>query len=274
MKKLISFVIALVLTMTNMVPTFAVESDHTIKYAEGLAYLEANNFDSHLIELMSMDEICEYATAQSTQSETLYYAFIQDKDAKNVEMKAYTQYEYDALINDVQVMENNTKTLDWIRLTILSTYQGGDNYHIACLYWWMTEPFFRWEDVVALMFDNRIIPQSGTGNAHMSYTRSDGSFTTVDCTAGIQYVGTAAYAVFDIPGWGNTDIFGALTMKAKINSVSGGPVSFNNWAYYAHMISPVSFGFSVAFPAELTFSISPQEKFEVADVGLYSTYIP
>lgn len=274
MKKAFAFALALIVLLLGVSPQAVYAAETTDAYYQGLDYLIDNGFDSRMISMMSKSEICEYAYAVSSQSDELFFKYTQDSETDTTSIEVYSNEQYISADNSQQVRASNTKTYSWMKLTITSTYLGGDNYIIKCSYDWLKDPFMRWEDIVALTFDTRIVSQKGTGVAKMSYKNSSDLPVTVDYSSRVRYSSSGVYVEFDIPGWGNNDIYGYMSTKAKINNISGGTMSFNNWAYYAHMTSLLSTDYSVSFPASVDFAISPSSSFDVANVGLLSQYTP
>lgn len=192
----------------------------------------------------------------------------------NVTLEMHTKEEYNSIMRSVQSRACNEKEYSWMLLTITSTYLWGNDYRIMCEYEWLTNPFVRYTDVAALTFDSRIVSQVDTGAASMGYINSDGLPVEVDYSSVVKYSDSGVYVEFDIHGWGNTDIYGYISTKAKINNISGSTVSFNNWAYYAHKTNIFSEALSVSFPHGGGFTIKPSSSFEAADVGLLTTYTP
>ena len=274
MKKALSILLSIMFVFNSLLPITANAANTSAAYNAGLEYLKAAGINERTIELMGEAEICEYANAQFTQTDSSYYAYVYDKDTDNITLDIHTEAEYNAIMQSVQSRASNEKEYSWILLTITSTYLGGDDYRIMCEYEWLTNPFVRYTDVVALTFDSRIVSQANTGAASMGYLDSDDLPTKVDYSSVVKYSASGVYVEFDIPGWGNTDIYGYLSTEAKVNNLSGGTVSFNNWAYYAHKTNVFSGSLSVSFPVEGGFTIEPDASFNVADVGLLTTYTP
>lgn len=274
MKKVLTLILSVVLMLSCFAPVHASAASTPSTYSVGLNYLQSHGINERTIALMSEDEICEYANAQFSQSDSSYYAYIYDKETENITLEQYTVSEYNSIVQKMKTRASNDKEYSWMLLTITSTYLGGDNYCIMCEYEWLTNPVVRYTDIVALTFDTRIVSQKGTGSAKMEYTNSDGLPTEVDYSSLVKYSNTGVYVDFNIPGWGNTDIFGYMSTNAKVNNLSGNTVSFNNWAYYAHKTNVFSGSYSVSFPVGGGFTITPSGSFNVADVGLLTTYNP
>ncbi len=273
MKKSLAILLLMVSIICNLVPLNTSAASTAAAYEEGIAYLTSIGVSERIISLMDETEICEYANAQSSQSTSSYYAYVYDKQTEENSIEVYTEAEYNSIMKTMQSRESNEKEYSWMLLTIISTNVSFDNYIILCEYEWLTDPLLRYTDVVAITFDSRMVSQTDTGAAKMGYTNSDGSNIEIDYDSCVTYSSEGVYAGFDIPGLGNSDIYGYMSTRAKINNLTG-TVSFNNWAYYAHKTGIFSGIFSVSFPGDGEFTISPSGSFNVVDVGLLSTYTP
>lgn len=274
MKKAFSILLSIMFIFGCLAPMTANAASTTAAYNAGLEYLRSAGINERTIALMDETEICEYANAQSSQSDSSYYAYVYDNKTDSVTLELHTEAEYNSIMQSTQSRASNEKEYSWMLLTITSTYLWGDNYRIMCEYEWLTNPIVRYTDVVALTFDTRIVSQTDTGAASMGYTNSDGLPAEIDYSSVVKYSDTGVYVDFNIPGWGNTDIYGYMSTRAKINNISGSTVSFNNWAYYAHKTNVFSGSYSVSFPVGGGFTITPSGSFDVADVGLLTTYTP
>lgn len=273
MKKLYSLILASCILYMCVAPGVVRASVNTTAYEQGLAYLVNNGFDGKMIGLMSEEEICKFANAQYTNTETHYYAYVHDttNDTYTIE-----QHDEEYYLNHTQSKSRatNTKENSWMKLTLRTSHLGQGWIDVRCEYTWLSNPFVRYTDVIAITFDSRVVLQEGTGRAKLKWTNSSGLLTTVDYDSEVKYSGSGAYVLVDIPGWGNTDMYGYMSVDGKVNYISNSTVSFNNWGYYAHKTSVVDLSFSVSLPAGGGITLTPKDIFDVADVGLMTTSAP
>lgn len=279
MKKTFVFLLIISILGKWSIPIISAESNLNNRYTMGLDYLYNNGFDEKIISIMSKDEVSKYADASKSISTAEYCAYIYNSASNEITKEHYTESEYQLFKNSCYSKEQqssfeNENTYSWIKLTITSTYLYDNRFIILTTFEWLSNPIVRYTDVIALTFDSRNIPQSGTGEASLAYTNSAGRTQIEIFTPSIQYSSLGVFTELDIPGWGNSDMYGYLSVETKVNSISGGSVPFNNWAYYAHKSNALSFNVSVSFPSEGAISFTPSNAFNVANVGLISTYEP
>lgn len=272
MKKLLLFFIVVTLVFASAIPASAANIDDT--YIDGYNYLRSHGFDERIIEMMDDDEICKYSKATETSTETMYYAYVYDHALDETVVESYTANEYLHAYNRTNTRAENSKSYSWMELTIISTHMQGDQFEIMMTFDRKTNPFVRYTDVAALTFDTRVIPQKNTGEAKFTYTNSKGIELTANYTPNIVYSEYGVYTRLDIPGWGNKDMYGYLSVSAKVNSISGNTVLFNNWAYYAHKTNVLSATVNVTIPVGGGITITPTNSFNTVDVGLVTSYEP
>lgn len=272
-KRTLSMVVAIMLLFSVVkTPVFAMED--SIDYQKGLTYLNNEGISAKTISLMSEEEISEYSSATHSQHETTYCAFITDRDTGDITVELYTEEEYNNFTTTYSTRAHNSHEYSWMVLELTSTFLSGDDYKILCEYEWLTNPVMRWTDIVSITCDSRILPDEYSGVAKMSYTNSSNLPVTVTYSSAVQYCDGGLYVEFDIPAWGNKNIYGYLSTRAQLNMLTSGTISFNNWAYYAHMTSLFAVDYDISIPSDGGFTITPSGSFDVANVGLLTTYTP
>lgn len=279
MKKYVAIILAILVFFSDQVIiSYAAGGQDIPEYLNGKRKLLESGIDEATIQIMRMEDVIKFANTTCSGVESLYFAYVHNSKKNGSDVEIYLEEEYNTLMRQKAraAYASNEETYSWIKLTISSHHVENDRYIIMCRYNWLNQPILMCEDIVALTFDSRIVAQAGTGAAMFSYRDAEGKPHVDDYVDEVIYSGSGVYFEIDFPeiedGEEITNIHGYLLTYADVNTLSGNDVSFNNWAYYAHMTNPFSFSYSVSFPIGGSFTITPSASFNIADVGLLTTH--
>ena len=257
MKKIsILLILIIYIGIIVSIPTNAENS----MYTKGLTYLQNHGFDQKMINLMSYEEICEYSDAIYTETETINYYFPKNSDNQLIIESMNSN-------NSIDLCDSNVQLYDWLSLRISTTLIGNDYFVVYSSFEWKTNPLMRLKDVFAITFPNNLIPNESTGIAKFCYDDASGTLQEIDYSSLIQYCNGGIYVMYDLPFYFNNDLYGYMSTRATLNIMSNdSSVNFSNYAYYAHQIFILIGDASVSFPASISFSITPENSFDIAAV--------
>lgn len=283
-KKILSIFLCASIYLFTSIPVNASYIVDEIRYRTGLLYLVENGIEQKFIDTMSVAEICEYADAVSTHSETNYCAYIIDNNTGNERTEYLSSEQYKQLKNEnsARLYTENDTTTSWLKLTIRSTlidndeYQLNNVYIITCYFEWLDDPIMRLKDYIAITFGPQIVPQADSihNNAALEYTDREGRKQSSSSVSDIQYTPTGVCVEIDLPAHGNTDMYGRLSVYGVVNEFTDSTIAFGNWGYYAHKINPITLGGSVNILDGINFEVTPKSAYNVVNVGLLSYHEP
>lgn len=278
MKKYLAILLSLTIFFLDLRVVLAAGYYENKMYDRGKQALLESGISEETIQIMRVEDVIRFENTTCVSEEAVYLAYVYNNQSKETKMEVYSEEEYSELLrkDTASTRASNDETYSWIELTISSHYVEGDRYIIMCRYNWLNQPAMMLKDIVALTFDSRIVAQAGTGAAMFSYRDEEGKPHVDDYVDEVVYSGSGVYFEIDFPYIEEdetiSNIHGYLLTYADVNTLSGNTVYFNNWAYYAHKTNPLSFSYSVTFPAGASFSISPSNSYSIADVGLLTTH--